>query len=91
MASNKTLELQAMTDEDLRGQLEQSVAAYDKMKFDHSVNGIDQPLRLRESRRDIALCKLNYVAVNWPLCLPMNWLSAIVFNIVVVNLKSSNL
>ncbi|MEL6274568.1 MAG: 50S ribosomal protein L29 [Bacteroidota bacterium] len=54
MASNKTLELQAMSDEDLRGQLEQSVAAYDKMKFDHSVNGIEQPLRLRESRRDIA-------------------------------------
>ncbi|MEL6356563.1 MAG: 50S ribosomal protein L29, partial [Bacteroidota bacterium] len=49
-----TLELQAMSDEDLRGQLEQSVAAYDKMKFDHSVNGIEQPLRLRESRRDIA-------------------------------------
>ncbi|MEL6356187.1 MAG: 50S ribosomal protein L29 [Bacteroidota bacterium] len=54
MASNKTLELQGLSDEDLRGQLEQSVAAYDKMKFDHSVNGIEQPLRLRESRRDIA-------------------------------------
>jgi len=54
MASNKFLELQAMSDEDLRSQLEQSVASYEKMKFDHAVNGIEQPLALRQSRRDIA-------------------------------------
>lgn len=57
MASNKSLELQAMSDDDLRGQLEQSVAAYQKMKFDHAVNGIEQPLQIRSSRRDIARMK----------------------------------
>lgn len=54
MASNKFLELQAMSDEDLRGQLEEASTSYEKMKFDHAVNGIEQPLQLRETRRDIA-------------------------------------
>lgn len=54
MASNKFLELQAMSDEDLRGQLDEASTSYEKMKFDHAVNGIEQPLQLRETRRDIA-------------------------------------
>ena len=54
MANNKSKELQALSDEDLRSQLEETVLSYDKMKFEHSVNGIEQPLQLRSTRRDIA-------------------------------------
>ncbi len=54
MASNKFLELQALSVEDLRAQLDESVSSYEKMKFDHAVNGIEKPLQLRASRRDIA-------------------------------------
>lgn len=46
-----------MSDEDLHGQLEEATVSYDKMKFDHAVNGIEQPLRLRETRRDVARMK----------------------------------
>ena len=46
-----------MSDEDLRGQLEEASTSYEKMRFDHSVNGIEQPLQLRETRRDIARMK----------------------------------
>lgn len=57
MASNKTIELQNASDADLQDQLTETTASYDKMKFDHTVSGIDNPLRLREVRRDIARIK----------------------------------
>ncbi len=54
MASNKFLELQALSVEDLQAQLDEGTSSYEKMKFDHAVNGIEKPLQLRESRRDLA-------------------------------------
>ena len=57
MASNKTLELRDLSDDDLRAQLDESQTSYDKMKFDHTVNSIENPLQLREVRRDIARLK----------------------------------
>lgn len=57
MASNKFLELQAMSTEDLTSQLEEAQVSLQKMKFDHTVNGIANPLELRSSRRDIARIK----------------------------------
>ena len=57
MASNKTLELRDLSDDDLRAQLDESQTSYDKMKFDHTVNSIENPLMLREVRRDIARLK----------------------------------
>lgn len=57
MASNKFLELQALSVEDLQAQLDESTLSYEKMKFDHAVNGIEKPLQLRESRRDLARMK----------------------------------
>jgi large subunit ribosomal protein L29 len=57
MASNKFLELQAMSTEDLNSQLAEAEVSMQKMKFDHTVNGIANPLELRSSRRDIARIK----------------------------------
>ena len=54
MASNKYLELQDFSQEELEQQLEETRAQYQTMKFDHAVSGIDNPMRLREVRRDIA-------------------------------------
>ncbi|MBB4079378.1 large subunit ribosomal protein L29 [Lewinella aquimaris] len=57
MASNKTLELRDVSDADLQDQLNESTASFEKMKFDHTVNGIENPLQLRTVRRDIARIK----------------------------------
>ena len=57
MASNKTLELRDVSDTDLRDQLTETTASFEKMKFDHTVNGIENPLQLRTVRRDIARIK----------------------------------
>lgn len=54
MASKKFLELQDFTLEDLRSELEATQTQYQKQKFDHAVKGLDNPLTLREVRRDIA-------------------------------------
>ncbi|SEP94639.1 50S ribosomal protein L29 [Neolewinella agarilytica] len=57
MASNKSVELGNASDADLQDQLNETTVSLEKMKFDHTVNGIENPLRLREVRRDIARIK----------------------------------
>ena len=57
MASNKSVELRNASDADLQDQLNETSASYDKMKFDHTVSGIENPLQLRAIRRDIARIK----------------------------------
>jgi large subunit ribosomal protein L29 len=54
MATKKYLELQEFTDADLQAELESTRSRYQKMKFDHAITGLDNPLVLREVRRDIA-------------------------------------
>lgn len=54
MATKKYLELQDFTDEELSNEMEQTQAQYQKLKFDHAIKGLDNPLVLREVRRDIA-------------------------------------
>lgn len=54
MATKKYLELQELTDADLISELDGAEAEYNKARFDHSVKGLDNPLELREMRRDIA-------------------------------------
>ncbi len=54
MPSKKTLELKEFTVEDLRSELAETETQYQKMKFDHATKGLDNPLALREVRRDIA-------------------------------------
>ena len=54
MPSSKYLELQDFSDVELTAELDASKAQYQNMQFDHSTKGLDNPLRLRELRRDIA-------------------------------------
>ena len=57
MASKKYLELQEYDDESLQGELTATEQEYRKLKFDHSIRGIDNPLVIREVRRDVARLK----------------------------------
>lgn len=57
MATKKFLELKESSDEDLQGFLTDGEAKYQKMLFDHAVSGLENPLTLREERRDIARIK----------------------------------
>ncbi len=54
MASKKFQELQEYSLEDLRVELETTEKSYVKMRFDHAIKGLEDPMRLREVRRDIA-------------------------------------
>ena len=54
MASKKYLELQEFNDADLLTELKETEAQYHKLKFDHAIKGLDNPILLRDIRRDIA-------------------------------------
>lgn len=57
MATKKFLELQEFTQADLVSELEKTETQYQKLKFDHAIKGLDNPVILREIRRDIARLK----------------------------------
>ena len=57
MASNKYLELQEFSDSDLVAELESTEGEHQKMRFDHAVKGLDNPMELRIMRKDIARIK----------------------------------
>ena len=57
MPSKKFLELQDFSDTELVDQLKEVETAYQKLQFDHAIKGLDNPLELREVRRDIARLK----------------------------------
>ncbi len=57
MATKKFIELQEFTVEQLNSELEQTVKQYQKLEFDHTLKGLENPLALREVRRDIARLK----------------------------------
>ena len=54
MASKKFLELQDMTQEQLESEFTLTRNGYQKMKIDHAIKGLENPLSLREARRDVA-------------------------------------
>lgn len=54
MATKKYTELQGYSDADLMNELKDSEQQYQKLTIDHSVKGLDNPLVIRELRRDIA-------------------------------------
>jgi len=58
MATKKHIELQEYTVEELDNELNETVNQYQKIKFDHAIRGLDNPLVLREVRRDIARIKM---------------------------------
>lgn len=57
MATKKYLELQEFSDADLLTELEGIEAEYAKMRFDHNVQGLDNPMEIRELRKDVARVK----------------------------------
>ena len=54
MATKKYLELQEFNEESLLEELKETQAQYQKLKFDHTIKGLDNPLLLKDVRRDIA-------------------------------------
>ena len=54
MATNKYIELQQYSDEDLQNEINVTEEQYKKLKFDHAIRGLENPLLLKEVRRDIA-------------------------------------
>lgn len=57
MATKKFIELQEFKTEDLVSEITETEAQYRKLRFDHAVKGLDDPLTIREVRRDIARMK----------------------------------
>ncbi len=57
MATKKFEELQTYSTSELETELEQTEASLQKMRFDHAIKGLEDPMRLREVRRDIARLK----------------------------------
>ena len=57
MATKKFLELKEFSAEELVNELNTTQEQYGKMKFEHAIRGLENPLTLREVRRDIARLK----------------------------------
>jgi len=54
MATKKYIELADMSDADLKSELDQIRTQYQKLNFDHTIKGLDNPTTLKSTRRDIA-------------------------------------
>ncbi|MDC3219692.1 MAG: 50S ribosomal protein L29 [Saprospiraceae bacterium] len=57
MATKKYQEVQEINDSDLKETLAETETAYQKLTFDHAIRGLDNPLELRDLRRDVARLK----------------------------------
>lgn len=54
MATKKHIELGEMSDGDLAAELKQINTQYQKLSFDHTIKGLDNPVTLRNTKKDIA-------------------------------------
>ena len=54
MASKKSLEYKDFSSEDLKNELVNKENEYKNLRFDHAVTGLENPLLLRELRKEIA-------------------------------------
>ncbi len=50
----KAADYRNMTEADLREQIREQQAALNKMKFGHTIAGTENPMQIRERRREIA-------------------------------------
>ncbi len=57
MANKVMQDLREMTDQDLVAKLEDTEKEYNQLLFDHSTKGLDNPMKLRKMRRNIARMK----------------------------------
>ncbi len=57
MATKSFIELQEFSDEQLANELGETITQYRKIRFDHALKGLENPLAIRSVRRDIARMK----------------------------------
>lgn len=57
MPSKKYIELQEFTLDELQNELVETQKQYQKLEFDHTLKGLENPLALKEVRRDVARMK----------------------------------
>jgi len=60
MATKKFLELKEMSQEDLAAEMNETISQLKKLRFDHSLKGLDNPLMIKEIRRDVARLKTEF-------------------------------
>lgn len=54
MPTKKHIELKEMSDADLKDELKQINVQYQKLSFDHTIKGLDNPIILKNTKRDVA-------------------------------------
>jgi len=54
MPTKKYIELKEMTDADLMDELKQINVQYQKLSFDHTIKGLDNPVTLKNAKKDVA-------------------------------------
>jgi len=54
MPTKKHIELKEMSDSDLKDELKQINVQYQKLSFDHTIKGLDNPIILKNTKRDVA-------------------------------------
>ena len=54
MATKKYVDLADMSDADLKSELDLMRTQYQKLNFDHTIKGLDNPATIKGARRDIA-------------------------------------
>lgn len=54
MATKRYIELTEMSDADLQAEVKQINTQFQKLSFDHTIKGLDNPVTLRTTRKDIA-------------------------------------
>ncbi len=57
MPSKKYIELQEFALDELKNELAETQKQYQKLEFDHTLKGLENPLALKEVRRDVARMK----------------------------------
>jgi len=57
MASNNTQELKGLSDSDVQNKIKEVSSELSKMKFDHAVKGLANPLLIRSTRKEVARLK----------------------------------
>ena len=57
MPSKKFLELAELSDAEVVAELKETQIQYQKLRFDHAIKGLPNPLIIKEIRRDVARLK----------------------------------
>jgi len=57
MPSKKFLELAELSDAEVVAELKETQIQYQKLRFDHAIKGLPNPLVIKEIRRDVARLK----------------------------------